>query len=57
MRQMKPKFMEISVMEQYTPLERAKIVELYIKKNYSVVKTQREFRAKFKSVWDRKSVV
>lgn len=33
-------------MEQYTPIERAQIVELYIKNNYSIVKTQREFRAK-----------
>ena len=40
--------MENSVMEQYTPLERTPIADLYIKNNYSIVKTQREFKAKFK---------
>lgn len=33
-------------MVQYTPIERAQIVELYIKNSFSIVKTQREFRAK-----------
>ena len=46
---MKLKSMEISVMKQYTPLERAQLVKLYIKNNYSIVKTQRVFRAKFRS--------
>lgn len=41
---MKLQSLQIFTMEQYTPLERAKIVELYIKNNYSNVKTQREFR-------------
>ena len=43
---MNRQLMEISIMDNYTPLERAKIVELYIKNNYSIVKTQREFRKK-----------
>jgi len=46
---MKRQLMEISIMDNYTPLERAKIVELYIKNNYSIVKTQREFRKNFGS--------
>ena len=48
MREMKLQSMEMGVMEQYT-LERGQIVELYIKNNQSIVKTQREFCAKFKS--------
>lgn len=31
-------------MEQYTPIQRAQIVEFYIKNNHSIVKTQREFK-------------
>ena len=46
---MKLQSIEISVMEQYTLLERTPIVELYIKNNNSIVKTQYEFHAKFKS--------
>ena len=46
---MKLQSMEISGMEQYMPLERAQIVELYIENNYSIFEAQREFRAKFKS--------
>ena len=46
---MKLQSMEISVMEQYTPLEHAQIVELFIKNNYLIVKTERAFRPKFKS--------
>ena len=46
---MKLKSMEIIVIEQYTPLESSQTVELYIKNNYSIVKTQREFRAKSNS--------
>ena len=49
MRQMKLQSIEINVMEQYTPLEGAQRVELYIKKHYSIEETQREFCAKFKS--------
>ena len=41
--------MEISLVEQCMPLERDKIVELYIKNTYSIVKPWREFRAQFKS--------
>ena len=41
--------MEINSMEQYIPLERAQIVDLYIEKNYSIVKAHREFRAKSES--------
>lgn len=33
-------------MEHYTVSERAKIVEFYIKNNFSIIKTQREFRRK-----------
>ena len=36
-------------MEQCTPLECALIVKIYIRYNYSIVNTQREFREKFKS--------
>ena len=46
---MKLQSMGFSVLEQYTPFGRFQIVELYIKNNYSIVKTQREFRAKFES--------
>ncbi|KAL7723793.1 hypothetical protein ACLKA6_000408 [Drosophila palustris] len=35
-------------MEQYTPKERAEIVQLYIQNNFSIVKTKRAFRAKNK---------
>lgn len=35
--------MQICAMEQYTPIQRAQIVELYIKNNHSIVKTQREY--------------
>ena len=36
--------MEINVMDKFTPIQRAQIVELYIKNNHSIVLTQREFR-------------
>lgn len=35
-------------MEQFTPPERAEIVQLYIQNNFSIVKTQRAFRKKNK---------
>ena len=49
MNQIKLQSLEISDMEQYTPLERVQIVELSIKNNYSIVKIQREFRPKLNS--------
>ena len=39
---MKLQSMKINVMEQYTLLERAQIVDLYVENNYSTVKTQRD---------------
>ena len=38
----------IYTMEQYTPKERAEIVQLYIQNNFSIVLTQRAFRKKNK---------
>jgi len=38
----------ICVMEQYTPSQRAVIVQLYIQNNFSIVKTQRACRAKYR---------
>ncbi|KYQ46877.1 hypothetical protein ALC60_14119 [Trachymyrmex zeteki] len=35
-------------MEQYTPPQRAVIVQLYIQNNFSIVKTQRAYRAKYR---------